>query len=415
MIDPLSSSPNGPDTVPLTAERLPLNGTWALRLGLLGGLALAGAGLVSGSIYLILNLNTHQPSAVQTLIATVGFSIVFVAMIFGLALAMTARQGLQLRLSPPFRPRIWLVAGLFLVSLVAGQLVLTLDLASVYLFPLLHVLSTSLPPLLLLALVMRIWQAERTVITRRQAIAGLFFGAIVVTGLAFSLELLALTAALAAGAVFIAIQPGGITRLETLLSQVQEGSGQIDQAELIALLQNPWTIVALFVGLAVVVPVIEETGKGLAVPILSRWYAVDPRRGWFWGLLAGAGFAITESIFNSAIDLRFWIIFAVLRAGTAVLHCTTAGLTGLGWAQSMGQGRQWPLWRNFGLALTGHAAWNGMTVILVAASVQLAANEFPPLGPALIVVVTMAALVLLGLGVLGALLGISYDFRGHQG
>lgn len=401
-----------PAPTPTSAEPvLPGHKVWTLRLGLIGGLLLVVLGLAAGGLYLAANPDGSDFALQSTLSNTVGFALIYVGLIFGLPLAATAWQGLRRRPSPPVGFPLWAGVALLALALLLGQLVLSFELATSFLFPPLHALSTSLPPILLLGAVALALRDRLAGVTRRQAIVSLSVGAILATGLAFGLEVAMVAVGVVVGAVFIALQPGGLVQLESLFWQLQDGRMPFDQADLVDLLQNPLAVAALVIGLAGVAPLIEEGAKGLVVPLLGRWYELTLTRGWLWGLTAGAGFAITESLFNSTVGLDLWLPIVVMRAGTAVLHCTTAGLTGLGWAQARRQGNLWPAGRNFGLALLTHGTWNAFTAMLVVASTQITGPGFSAAGPALIVLVSLGGLVFLGLVVLVSLIAITYHLR----
>jgi hypothetical protein len=120
------------------------------------------------------------------------------------------------------------------------------------------------------------------------------------------------------------------------------------------------------VGSAVVAPVVEELTKPLAAFLLARRLR-GPAEAFLVGMAGGAGFAIVENMLYEAAGARLWAHVAALRGIGGVLHPLNAGLVALGW---YGVRHGLPgAWRRllglYGLAVGGHALWNGGLVVLL--------------------------------------------------
>ena len=99
---------------------------------------------------------------------------------------------------------------------------------------------------------------------------------------------------------------------------------------MIALWQKPALQAGGLVSVAVLLPVLEELFKPLAL-----WFFIKqdwtPSEGFSAGLVCGAAFALMESLMAvSFVPAETWLTTLAARLGTGVLHTVTTGLTG--WA-----------------------------------------------------------------------------------
>lgn len=154
------------------------------------------------------------------------------------------------------------------------------------------------------------------------------------------------------------------------------------------LLGNPWVIFALFAGLCGIIPLIEEALKPLAVWVLGA-RKLTPAGGFVVGALSGAGFALLETLFSLVSPLGDgWLWLAVGRAGTGLLHITTAALMGYALTEAWSEGR----FLRLGLIYFGvvclHGLWNALSVLSTlaalaspdAASVLQSLGQLAPYG-----------------------------------
>jgi hypothetical protein len=135
-------------------------------------------------------------------------------------------------------------------------------------------------------------------------------------------------------------------------------------------LKSPLTLIIALTLLSLFIPIIEETCKSLGV-----WLVADklstPAQGFALGVLSGAGFALTESLFASATADASWGITLAMRAVSGTMHMLTAGLVGWGIASARLEKRYIRL---FGLALLAmllHGAWNAGAILSMAGGVGI--------------------------------------------
>jgi RsiW-degrading membrane proteinase PrsW (M82 family) len=297
-----------------------------------------------------------------------------------------------------------------------GQIILSFGLLAPVTFPLLHVLGMALPPILILILVAWGLKDVDPATTQGQVIGQLTWGAFGTTAIAFSLEAIVAVLGLVLVAVVVALTPGGMAQLTELQALLADPTQLADSETLAHWLLKPGILLPLALLLLVVAPLIEEAAKSLGVPLLSLGSKVKPTaaQGWLWGIAAGAGFAITEGLFNSAASLPFWAGIALLRVGATVMHMVTAGLTGLGWARTMASRRPLPFLGSYLASVTLHGLWNGMTVLIVGASLSMMARPGDPArvaGGGLAIVVGLTGLILLAAAIIGVAAYITLRVR----
>ena len=141
-----------------------------------------------------------------------------------------------------------------------------------------------------------------------------------------------------------------------------------------------WLVVLVLIGAGLVIavgaPLIEEFSKSVGVALLAaRRSDLTPGAAFLWGAAAGAGFAITETMFNVAAVLPHWGGALVLRSATAVVHCLAAGLMGLAWQAWFSRERRWRLPALYGLAVVIHGLWNGVAGLASVLQAQGTLND----------------------------------------
>jgi RsiW-degrading membrane proteinase PrsW (M82 family) len=121
------------------------------------------------------------------------------------------------------------------------------------------------------------------------------------------------------------------------------------------------------------VPLIEEALKPLGLWLLAR-RSLSPAEGFAIGLLSGAGFALTESLGYASAGLQAesqgWAIIVLARAGTAMMHITTAGMVGWGMASAWSKKGIYRLVIGYLGAVLIHSLWNMITVGVGIVAVQ---------------------------------------------
>jgi hypothetical protein len=128
-------------------------------------------------------------------------------------------------------------------------------------------------------------------------------------------------------------------------------------------LGQPGVLTGTLIFLAVITPLIEELVKPLAVWLLAR--RISPREGFLFGMIGGLFFAVSENLNALAIaaSSNDWVSTAFGRAGTSLLHVTTAGLVGFGIATAFHKRRPLALLAAYLLAVLLHGVWNLFGVV----------------------------------------------------
>ena len=294
--------------------------------------------------------------------ATLAAGIAIVSLGFGLALAWTGWQALRGRPARPFRlPRWgwWLLALTVVLGL--GQAAFSAEIKAVV--PAAHIAAGVLPAFLFLSLALGSARRAGGAITARPMVGSLAWGGLGGVGTAIVLELILLLSAVAAFAIGLAaVAPDLIPKLESGAREFQRSGDLQALSDLVPYLTSPLVVVGILAAIGVIVPLLEEFAKGLAVPLVAltgrRLSRLD---GFLLGVAAGAGFALFEGMANGVLALSApasWAPLMAVRAGTAAIHCAATGLAGLGW-QAILVERRWA--RGIGLgaaAVALHGAWN---------------------------------------------------------
>ncbi len=343
-----------------------------LIVGIVGGcLVLLGCGgglLASAFVF----LSGDTLTAIETLpiAGMVGWGLGF-----GIPLMLHGWAAWQARPSQPFTPaRIWPMWLAWILLLGLGTAINSLSLVPTWLFSPVHVVTMSLPPLIILWLVGRAlgqaggsWREVIASVTSGGTIG--FLGALVSEGTGVLALIIALV-------VVILMTPGGEDQVVALANNLQDPTWLSDMTNLVKLLLSPPIAIAAFGLLTIPVPIIEEALKTLATGVVGRWVRPHPARAFLWGVAGGAGFALAENIFNGALgSAEGWAIGALARFGATMMHCTTSGLLGWGWGQLWTKRRPLRLLGSFIVAVIIHGTWNAITVGAVFLSANALIHE----------------------------------------
>jgi RsiW-degrading membrane proteinase PrsW (M82 family) len=391
----------------LTSNK-PDRGRWLYTLALVVGLGALVLGPLAGGLFIALSL-IGRPVADAVSVTTIGVSMAGLGLGLGGALAWAGYQGLRGRPSRPFRPGmrwVWVCLAATGLTLIVGQVILTFDLSPPLTFPIFHVLGITVPAFLILVLVAQGLKRVTPAPTQRQVIGQMAWGALGTTAIAFTLEAITLAVGLVVVVVIVALTPDGLAQLNELRNLLADPAQLGDPQKLADWLLKPAILFPVAALLVIVAPLIEEGVKSLGVSLLSlgRGRTPSPAQGWLWGIAAGAGFAITEGLFNSAASLPFWAGIALLRVGATGMHMLTSGLTGLGWARTLDSRRPWPLFGGYLASVTLHGLWNGMTVLIVVSSLWMMArpgDAAAMMGGGLAILVGVTGLILLIAAIIG--------------
>ena len=177
------------------------------------------------------------------------------------------------------------------------------------------------------------------------------------------LEMIILLGAIIIGSVIIAIQkPELFQEIAALGRIIQQETNQEAALKLIApYITNPLVIASLVGYISVLVPLVEELLKPLAVWIFALKIET-PAQGFAMGMLSGAAFALIESLNASGNGSTTWPIIVSIRAGTSLLHMTTSGLVGWGIVSAFREKKFLRMGAAYLSAVTLHGIWNACAI-----------------------------------------------------
>jgi hypothetical protein len=325
-----------------------IGGALGVFLGLAGALALAAValtGFVRGNQEAAL---TGEWSASATLTMAV---LCLPAILYGGGSVF----GRAVR--PKGKPdRRWLyLTLLFPPSIVAGYLAYERGLVAGLLGPVSHLLAAGLPVLAALVVLRRLGPD----LPERRAWGQFLAGLWITPACALTLELITLIPLALALIIGIRSSIDFNALSELMVGPDPLSSPQYDSL-LRGLILQPWVIILVLSYVALIVPVIEETLKSVAVwPFLRR--GLSPVEAFLSGTLAGGGYAMFEAMFLTQPG-QGWVETMLARVGATFVHVLTAGLSSWGLVQGF-RYRKWM--RCFFAALTAiaiHGLWNASAV-----------------------------------------------------
>lgn len=238
---------------------------------------------------------------------------------------------------------------------------------------------------------------------RRWGVAS--FGLVVSPALIVLLQFAVLFLALIVFGVWLMGQPGLLAQLQAL---TQSFTLQSDPNQVLRLLQpyleQPGVLALGLIFISGLVPLMEELLKPLGVWFLAG-RRLTPAAGFSAGVLSGGMFALLESLgYLASASADGFIVFALARTGTVLLHIATAGLVGWGLGSALSEKR----YLRLGLAYLGavilHGAWN-------TAGILPALAELPGLPEQVRSLAALAPYALGGLGLILAVILIGMNRR----
>ena len=177
------------------------------------------------------------------------------------------------------------------------------------------------------------------------------------------MEIVLLAGGIILSAIFIAVsKPDLVREFARLGMRLQNVTDQNVILNLLApYFSNPSVIAAALAYIAVLVPLIEELFKPLAVWIFAQKIE-SPTQGFAMGLLSGASFALVESLNASGAGTETWPVIVTIRAGTSMLHIMASGLMGWGIVSAFRERRILRLFAAYFSAVLIHGVWNACAV-----------------------------------------------------
>jgi len=190
-------------------------------------------------------------------------------------------------------------------------------------------------------------------------------------------------------------------QLLQLVNSLANSSGGLEGLGLLFfdLQKEPLILFAVFLILCVIVPLIEEILKPVAIWFLLKRPLYD-HEGYALGLISGGAFALLESA-GLAIQMKpaGWLRIVTLRAATGVLHIGLSGIVGFGLVRS--KNRKEPLGIIlFILAAAGlHGAWNFLSLysgLSAISAIENGVRSAPNMG----IIISIALMVVLFVSVI---------------
>ncbi len=219
--------------------------------------------------------------------------------------------------------------------------------------------------------------------------SGMFGG----TGLSILIELLGILLLLIGFIALVILIPSlqdEINRLATRISTVGNDMDALMRI-LTPYFSKPAIIISLILSTSIIVPLIEEALKPVGLWFLSR-KNLSSAEGFMGGVISGAGFAIVESLFNTAQVMGdTWILVSSMRFGTTLIHMLASGLVGWGLAGAWTQRKYLRLAGAYLGAVILHGGWNAMAIFF---SVNQLSSTQPPVS-----LISSSKLLIVGLGV----------------
>ncbi|MBC8264587.1 MAG: PrsW family intramembrane metalloprotease [Anaerolineales bacterium] len=358
------------------------------------GFSIAFLGLLAGVLYLFPSFIMGGEMDLTGVI--VGASFTALGLGLGLPLAWQGVSSLQGRPSRLFRPRpARSLIPIFVVAVILGQAALTLDLLPSLTFPPFYILAAVLPPLFFLNFVGR--RLAESGVRWRDVVLQLASGAFLATFGAFGLEAAFGLFSIVVMLILAALSPDGAAWFPDPSVYLQDPNWLQNPENLYSHMLSPPILVVLGLTVLVVGPMVEEMLKPLGV-VMMRYRRPGKAQSFLWGVAGGAGFALTEALFNGASAVQGWAWAAIMRVGATAMHCLGGGLVGLGWYYLFAARRPWRLLGAYAASVGLHSLWNvaafGVLVVSFSAT-SSAANEIRLAFGGLLILALIAFLALL--------------------
>lgn len=333
-------------------------GIWLIVLAA----ALLLCGLCSTLFYMVLPLTARDPSRQLEGNIVFGSSAGFGLLLGGVFIwqgIRTWRGSPSIPAARVFPPLLALLLA-FVGTVLLGFAALSVPAVAVYALPPLHLLGAALPPVALLGYAARRLGRNSGL---RALLVSFGWGALAATSLAFILEMMVALSFVVVAAIILVSLPNSRALVEQLQLQLEQAQRTQDLSVFTRWLSSPVAIGALLMYFAVIIPPVEESVKALVVAFIDP-HRTRPGDALLWGMSAGAGFAVLESMFNGSVGVEAWAPLILMRAGAAVLHIANGATMGLGWYAARAEGRWGRLLLAYLASVLFHALWNGSTILL---------------------------------------------------
>ncbi len=248
---------------------------------------------------------------------------------------------------------------LLLLTLFAGNFISNTPQIAWLLLPPLQLLAVGLP-LYIFSCLGR-WKISAGSLQRSWGIfsAGLVLGPVII----LVLELLAGVGFILLGILYVSLRPDLQQQMVQLAGRINAVGNSPDAIVNILepYLLNPGVILALFIFISGIVPMIEEVFKPIGAWFVAGSH-LTAAQGFAAGLLSGTGYALFENLAlsNTGSD---WTATLIGRIGTGLLHITTAGLTGWALITAINERRYLRLGAIYLVSVVIHGFWNALALL----------------------------------------------------
>jgi len=177
------------------------------------------------------------------------------------------------------------------------------------------------------------------------------------------LEIAAIIAVILVVVVFVVLQPELNTQLQRLSSEMGRASAPEEILSLLApLLMHPAFVGGLLFVVSILIPMIEEMVKPLAVWLFAKQLDTV-RDGFVLGAVSGTAYALFETIGLGSGAGSNWLVVLGARGGTSLLHIVTSAMMG---AAIVGAARERKYLRLAGIYFASillHGLWNAFAIL----------------------------------------------------
>ena len=332
-------------------------------LGLLGFLFYFGAGVIMALGGLI---NIFNPSAIAEAAQPLGLAVMF--FLIGVLLApgtwsafrkMDGRDETMRAARLPFLPwHIPVLLAVWGIGLFAGQWAAGADSPAWILLPILLPFCVVPPIWLALGLAGRDYNFH----PRWRSWGTLNIGATLGPFLILLAEVVILGILLVLVILFIVSQPELAGSLEALASRLQAARTEEEALAAIGpLAASPAAIGLILLAVSILVPLIEEALKPLAVWLLAR--QLNTRLdGFVLGAICGTAYSLFETGGIGSAAGSDWLTLLGARGGTSILHVATSAWMGSAIVPAFRERKILQLLGVYAMAIFLHGAWNALSI-----------------------------------------------------
>ena len=261
--------------------------------------------------------------------------------------------------SPRSASSSWLMAAILIpFSLTLGHLAYTRNIIPRLISPVAHILAASVPVFVVVTIAHRNGPALSLRRIWGQFLAGLWAAPL----FSLILEIIFILPVLLILIMVMLNNETGQALVQSMASP-DPLSATLDEESFTWLVGEPWLILLILGYIILVVPIIEEAIKTLAIwPLLRRRQTAAAA--FIGGVLGGAGYGLFEALFLTQPG-SLWTSTMIARIGATLIHAFTTGVACWGLAQAAGERR----WSRLGLAYFAavglHGLWNTAAVGIV--------------------------------------------------